>query len=42
VLGVVENSVVEMRVVEERFGGNAADVQAGSSEGATLLDTRDL
>jgi hypothetical protein len=42
VLRVVEDLVVELRVVEERLGGDAADVQAGSAEGATLLDTGDL
>ena len=31
-----------MRVVEERLGGNAADVEAGTAEGAALLDTCDL
>ena len=41
-LGVVENLVVEVRVVQEGLGGNAADVQAGSTEGAALLDTGDL
>lgn len=38
-LGIVEDLVVEVRVVKERFRGDAADVQAGSAEGATLLDT---
>jgi hypothetical protein len=38
----VENLVVEVRVVQEGLGGNAADVQAGSAEGAALLDTGDL
>ena len=41
-LGVVEDLVVEMRVVEERLGGNAANVQAGSAERATLFDAGDL
>jgi phage tail protein X len=41
-LGVVEDLVVEVRVVEEGFRGNAADVQAGSAEGATLLDAGNL
>lgn len=41
-LGVVEDLVVEVRVVQERLGRNAADVQAGSAEGAALLDTGDL
>lgn len=41
-LGVVENLVVEVGVVEERLGGNAADVQAGTTEGSALLDTRGL
>jgi hypothetical protein len=41
-LGVVEDLVVEVRVVEEGLGGNAADVQAGSAEGATLLDAGNL
>jgi hypothetical protein len=36
-LGVVEDLVVEVRVVEEGLRGNAADVQAGSAKGATLL-----
>jgi hypothetical protein len=34
--------VVEMRVVEEGFRGDAADVEAGSAEGSALLDTCDL
>lgn len=34
--------MVEMRVVEKGFRGNAADVQAGSAEGTTLLDASDL
>lgn len=42
VLGIVEDLVVEMGVVEERFRGNAADVEAGSAEGSALLDTGDL
>ena len=42
VLGVVLDHVVDVRVVEEGFGGDAADVEAGSAEGATLLDTGDL
>ena len=42
VLGVVEDLVVEVGVVQERLGGDAADVQAGSAEGAALLDTGDL
>lgn len=42
VFRVVEDLVVEMGVVEERLGGNAADVQAGTAEGAALLDTGDL
>lgn len=41
-LGVVENLVVEVGVVEEGLGGNAADVQAGTTEGSALLDTRGL
>ena len=42
VFRVVENLVVKMRVVEERLGGNATDVQAGTAEGAALLDAGDL
>jgi len=42
VLCVVNDLVIEMRVVEERLGGNAADVEAGTAEGAALLDTCDL
>lgn len=42
VLGVVEDLVVQMGVVKERFRGNAADVEAGSAEGSALLDTGDL
>jgi hypothetical protein len=38
----VENLVVKVGVVEERLGGDAADVEAGSSEDASLLDTGDL
>jgi hypothetical protein len=38
----VENLVVEVGVVEEGLGGNAADVQAGTTEGSTLLDTGSL
>lgn len=41
-LGIVEDLVVKVRVVEERLGGDAADVQAGSAERAALLDTRNL
>jgi hypothetical protein len=42
VFRVVEDLVVEMRVVEERFRGDAADVEAGAAEGSALLDTCDL
>jgi len=38
-LRVVEDLMVEMRVVEESFRRNAADVQACSSKGATFFDT---
>jgi hypothetical protein len=38
----VEDLVVQMRVVEERLGGNAADVEAGTAESAALLDTGNL
>jgi len=34
--------MVEMRVVEQGLGRNAADVQAGATKSATLLDTCDL
>lgn len=34
--------MVEMGVVEEGFGGDAADVETGASEGAALFDTCDL
>jgi hypothetical protein len=38
----VENLVVKVGVVEEGLGGNAADVQTGTTEGSTLLNTRGL
>jgi hypothetical protein len=38
-LCVVEDLVVEVRVVEERFRWDAADVQASSPEGTALFDT---
>lgn len=41
-LGVVEDLVVEMRVVKERFRGDAANVQASSAKGAALFDACDL
>lgn len=41
-LGIVENLVVEVGVVEEGLGGNAADVQAGATESSALLDTGGL
>jgi hypothetical protein len=34
--------MVEMGVVEQGFGRDAADVETGAAEGATLLDTCDL
>lgn len=34
--------MVEVRVVEKCFGGNAADVKTGSAEGAALLNAGDL
>ena len=37
-LGVVEDLVVEMRVVEEGLGRDTADVQASTAELAALLD----
>lgn len=36
---VVENLVVEVGVVEQGFRGDTADVQAGTAQTATLLDT---
>lgn len=42
VLGVVQDLVVEVRVVKEGLRGDAANVQAGSAEGSALLNTRDL
>lgn len=42
VLGVVQDLVVEMRVVEERLGGDTADVEASTAERTALLDTCDL
>lgn len=41
-LGIVENLVVEVGVVEEGLGGNAANVQASTTEGSALLDTGGL
>jgi len=41
-LCVVEDLVVEVGVVKERLGGNAADVEAGPAEGAALLNACDL
>jgi len=38
----VEDLVVEVGVVKERLGGNAADVEAGPAEGAALLNACDL
>lgn len=40
--GVGLDGVVHLRVVEQRLGGNAANVEAGSSERASLLDTTGL
>lgn len=34
--------MVEVGVVKERLGGDAADIQTCSAEGTTLLDTGDL
>jgi hypothetical protein len=41
-LGIVQNLVVEVGVVEEGLGGNAADVQTGTTEFSALLNTRGL
>jgi hypothetical protein len=41
-LCVVQNLVVEVRVVEQRLGGDAADVEAGAAEGTALLNAGDL
>jgi hypothetical protein len=41
-LDVVERLMINVRVVEHGFGGNAADVQARPTEGPTLLYTRGL
>jgi hypothetical protein len=38
----VEDGVVEVGVVEESFRWDTADVQAGTAQGTTLLDTCDL
>ena len=42
VLAVVQDLVVQVRVVKERLGGDAADVKAGSAKSAALLDTGNL
>jgi hypothetical protein len=38
----MERLVVDVRVVQHGFGGNASDVQASPAEGSTLLYTRGL
>ena len=38
----MEDLVVQMGVVQERFGRDTADVEAGTSETTTLLDTDGL
>lgn len=42
VLGIVEDLVVDVRVVEEGFGWDAADIETCAAEGATLFYTGDL
>lgn len=42
VLGVVQDLVVEMRVVQQRLGGDAADVETGAAQYATLFYAGDL
>lgn len=41
-LGVVENLVVKVGVVEQRLGGDTANVQASTTELSALLDTDSL
>jgi hypothetical protein len=41
-LDIMERLVVDVRVIQHGFGGNASDVQASPTKGATLLDTRGL
>jgi hypothetical protein len=39
VLGIMEDLVVQVGIVEERFRGNAADIKTSATEGATLFNT---
>lgn len=41
-LGVMQDLVIEVGVVEERFRGDTADVQASTTQGTALLDTDGL
>jgi hypothetical protein len=41
-LSIVKNLVVEVSAVEESLGGNAADVQAGTTKGTALLNASGL
>ncbi len=41
-LGVVEDLVVQVGVVEERLGRNTTDVETGATEGAALLNAGNL
>jgi len=41
-LCVMENLVVQVRVVEERLARDAADIEASAAECPALLDTGDL
>lgn len=41
-LGIVKNLVVKVGAVQESLGGNAANVQAGTTKGTTLLNAGGL
>jgi hypothetical protein len=42
IFSIVEDLVVKVGIVEERLGGNAADIETGATEGTALLNTGDL
>jgi len=42
VLRIVEDLVVEVGIVEERLGRNAADIETGAAKGTAFFNTGDL
>jgi hypothetical protein len=38
----MQNLVVQVRVIQKRFGGDASDVEASSAERAALFDAGNL